>query len=546
MAELHQAQAPVPARWRFLFVAALPLVFFAAALFLSRPEPAPVRASTPEVEQEFLNARIRLQTAAIAFSTGKLAPEIAIVTDRPDVYAPDQDPVPLSGDAVPKYWARMIDYGIEFSLKKALSREFQSMAGFPVIVDSRDRKAWNIFLNGTRSPGRFDMILLDCAFPERIASAGIAPWTEQTFAALARDRALAGTVVAVVLPTDRPHAAVCAVTAMKDVFGNAGTFRFGERIIAASSVPMSAAAQPEGLKDALRHSSPEDGESLSPVFSLTEINNVSALAGYYAGGIVPNDAIYYVLHQDYSDALPAWLLEGVHGNRNRLGRSIGALAYARAELLPRLRAFLPGGVPYGRICAWALGAILLVYMVLRYFVSWKPVHKQAFLAFEDMFFFTGTLSLFCTALLDCQCLQAPGTAAYNWLLPATLPFIGILFLLSLKWPTKVKHKATRIIYLLIGCASYALAFRLAQIPAPLFGCRQFLTGVFFFFPISIFSDLVQTRIQEPVQPGPVIPLAFVLGVAASLAVFAASLCFPLGPVVFAAVICGFRLVFLDN
>ncbi len=546
MAELQQAQAPVPARWRFLFAAALPLVFFAAVVFLSRPEPPSVRDPASGTEQEFLNARIRLQTAAIAFSAGKLAPEIAIVTDQPDVYAPDQDPVPFSGDTVPKYWARMIENGIEFCLMKALPREFQTISGFPVIVDSRDREAWNIFLNETRSPGQFDMILLDCAFPARLTSPGIAPWTSQTFAALAQNRAQAGTVVAVVLPPDRPQAAACAMTAMKNVFGNAGTFRFGERIVAASSVPMSAAAWPDSLKDALRQTSPADGETLSPVFSLTEINKAAALAGYYTGNIVPYDAIHYVLHQDYSDAPPAWLLEGVHGNRKRFGRNIGALAYAKAELLPRLRKYLPGGIPYGTICAWTLGAVLLVYLLLRYFVSWKPVHKQAFLAFEDMFLFTGGFSLFCTALLDGQCLQAPGTTSYNWLLLAFLPFIGILFLLSLKWPTKVKHRAVRVAYLLTGCASYALAFRLAQLPDPLFGWRQFATGVFFLLPVSFFSDLVQTRIMEPVQPGPAIPLAFIFGIAASLAVFAVSLCFPLGPVVFAAAICGFRLVFLDN
>ena len=37
----------------------------------------------------------------------------------------------------------------------------------------------------------------------------------------------------------------------------------------------------------------------------------------------------------------------------------------------------------------------------------------------------------------------------------------------------------------------------------------------------------------------------VLGVAASLALFAVSLCFPLGPVVFAAVVCAYRLILLD-
>ena len=545
MAVLHQAQAPVPARWRFLFVAILPFFFFAAVLFLSRSEPVPVRAAASTAEQDFLNARIRLQTAAIAFSSGKLNPDIVIVTGRPEVYAPDQDPVPLSGAAVPKYWARMIDYGMEFSLKKALPREFQTISGLSVLVDSGDRKAWNTLLNEKRCPGRFDMILLDCAFPACVTSPGIVPWTEQIFAVLAQERARAGTVFAVVLPPDRPQAAACAMSAMKNVFGNAGTFRFGERIIAASSVPLSAATPPVSLKAVLRRPAPEDGETLSPVFSLTEINEVAALAGYYAGGIVPDDAIY-VLHQDYSDAPPAWLLEGVHGNRTRFERSIGMLAYAKAELLPRLRAFLPGGIPCGRICAWALGAVLLVYMVLRYFVSWKPVHKQAFLGFEDMFLFTGSLSLYCTALLDSQCMQAPGTTTYNWLLPAALPYIGILLLLSLKWPTKIKRRALRVTYLLIGCASYALAFHLAQFVDPLFGWRQFLTGVFFLLPVCFFSDLVQARIMEPVQPGPAIPFAFVLGVAASLAVFAASLCFPLGPVVFTAVICGFRLVFLDN
>lgn len=544
MAEL-QPRTSVPARWRFLFAAALPFLFFAAILFLSKPEPAPVRDSA-SAEQEFLNARIRLETAAIAFSSGKLNPDIVIVTDQPEVYAPDQDPVPLPVDAVPKYWARLINGGMEFSLKKALPREFQPISGFPVIVDPRDRKEWDRFLDEKRSPGRFDMILLDCTFPAHVTSPGIAPWTTQTFAALARSRAQAGTVFALVLPPAMPQAAACAMAGMKDIFGNVGTFRFGERIIAASSVPLSAVTPPEKLKDFLRRTSPEDGETLSPVFSLTEINELAVLAGYYAGGIVPDNAICYILQQDYSDAPPAWLLEGIHGNRKLAGRSIGMLAYAKTELLPKLRKYLPGGVPYGRICAWLLGAVLLVYPLLRYFVSWKPVHKQAFLAFEDMFLFTGSLSLFCTALLDCQSIHAPGTTAYNWLLPAALPFIGFLYLLSLKWPTKVKHKAIRIIYLLLGCVFYALAFRLAQLPDPLFGWRQFLTGAFFLLPIGFLSDLVLTRILDPVQPGPAIPLAFVLGVAISLAVFAASLCFPLGPAVFAAVICGFRLIFLDN
>ena len=543
MAELLQKQAPVPARWRFLFLGGLPFVFFAAVLFLFRPGPAPVRDPAPAAEQEFRNARIRLQTAAIAFSSGKLNPEIVIVTDHPEVYAPDRDPDAVYGDEQ-KYWARMIDSGIEFHLNNPVTREFEPIASFPVIVDSRDRKAWDIFLNEKRSPGRFDLILLDCTFPARVTSLAIAPWTTQTFATLAQARAQAGTVFAVVLPQDRPQAAACAMAALKNVFGNAGTFRFGDRIVAASSVPMHAATPPGNLWDALRGPAPADGETPSPVFSLTDIDEMASLAGYYAGGIVPDEAIYFALHQDYSGAPPAWLLEAVHGTPKQFGRDIGTLAYAKAELLPSLRKRLPGGIPYGKVCAWVLGVAMLVYVLLRYFISWKPVHKQAFLAFEDMFLFTGCLALFSVALLDG--LPATPSSACNLVLLAALPFIGLLYLLSIKWPTRIKRKTLRIAYLLIGGVSFALAFWLEQLADPLLGWRLFLTGIVFLIPVVFLGDLVQTRITEPVQPGAAILLAFVLGVAASLAVFAVSLFFPPGPIFFAAAICGFRLVFLDD
>ena len=58
--------------------------------------------------------------------------------------------------------------------------------------------------------------------------------------------------------------------------------------------------------------------------------------------------------------------------------------------------------------------------------------------------------------------------------------------------------------------------------------------------------LVRARLDEPVQPGAAIPLAFILGVATSVAVFAAALFFPLGPIIFAAAMFGLRLVFFDN
>ena len=112
-----QTQAQVPARWRFLFAAALPLVFFAALLFVSRPGPTPDQnTSAPAAEQEMRNARIRLQTAALAFAPGKLDPGVAVVTDRPEVYAPpapaelfdDELTAALANFEVPKYWGRMI------------------------------------------------------------------------------------------------------------------------------------------------------------------------------------------------------------------------------------------------------------------------------------------------------------------------------------------------------------------------------------------------------------------------------------------------------
>lgn len=543
MAELQQRQASVPARWRFFFAAALPFLFFIAALILSRPGPIPLRDAAADAGREFRNARIRLQTAAIAFSSGKLDPHFAIVTDRPGIYAPEQNPVPVpEGVPAPVFWVRMTDSGVELRTNCPLPREFRPLPGFPVIVDPRDRKEWEVFLDGKCCPGQFDMILLDCAFPARVASAGIAPWTSQTFAMIARSRAMAGTVFAVVLPQDRPHAAVCAMTAMKNVFGNVGTFRFGERTVAASSVPMSAVSASGKPGFFRKRTSPEDGETLSPIFSLEDLSKNAALAGYYATGDVPDEAIFHILNQDYSEAPPAWLLEGVRKNRERFGRdAVGPLAYARAELLPHLRKLLPAGLPYGVICAWTLGIGVLVYMLLRYFISWKPVHKQSFLAFEDMFLFTGSLSLFCMALPDV--LSAPGP---GWIMFATLSVsCGGGFLLSFRWPTRIRRRRTRVVYLLIACACYALAFWLRRTAVPLL-VAQLIVTLLFMAPVGIISDLVQTRIQEPVQPGTAIPLAFILGVIVSLAVFAAGLFFPAGPAVFAALICGFRLAFLDN
>ena len=288
----------------------------------------------------------------------------------------------------------------------------------------------------------------------------------------------------------------------------------------------------------------------APIFSLTDINRQASDAGYYFPALseVPEDAIAVTLERDYSDAPPAGLMEEAGKVRGRSGRTVGALAYAKAELLPRLRGRLPGGLPYGRLCAWALGIALFVYLFLRYFISWKPVHKQAFQAFEDMFCLAGCLALYCAALLDGSMSRHP----LSWFWIGMFPVCSIILLAQAQWqerspfasrPARVKRKVPRFVYALLGGLFYVLAFRLIR-----FESHDLIhvAGVgFFVLAVAVFLDLNQGRIVKPVQPGLAIPLAFILGVAASLAVFAVCLLFPSGPAVFAALLC-FRIVFLEN
>ena len=543
MAEL-QTQSGVPARWRIVFAAVLPLAFFAAMLYLSRSGPAP--ASAPRTEQD-ANARTRLETVAVAFSSGKLNPDLAIVTDRPEVYVP-----PDSDATIRKFWPRVPENGFDPGPDVALPREFGPLFSTPAVVDLRNETAREAFLNDTRFPGRFDMILLDCAFPARVVSPEIDLWTTKTLGIFAQKRARAGAVFAVVLPPDNATGAACLVAAMENLFGNIGTFCFGERVIAASSVPLSGAT-PTTLKDLFRKAPREDEEEntpRTPLFALADINELASDAGYYFPGIseVPEDAIVIALEQDYSEAPPAGLMEEADRVRGRSGRTIGALAYIKAEYLPRLRSRLPGGLPYGKLCAWALGIGLLAYLLLRYFISWKPVHKQAFQAFEDMFGLTGCLALFCAALLDCSMSRHP----LSWFWFGMLPLCSIILLAQTQWqerspftsrPARAKRKIPRFVYALLAGLSYVLAFRLIR-----FECHDLIhvAGMgFFAISVAVFLDLIQGRIVKPVQSGLAIPLAFILGVAASLAMFAVCLCFPSGPAVFAALLC-FRIVLLEN
>jgi hypothetical protein len=91
---------------------------------------------------------------------------------------------------------------------------------------------------------------------------------------------------------------------------------------------------------------------------------------------------------------------------------------------------------------------------------------------------------------------------------------------------------------LLAAVLFGLAFfRIVSAPVTL-GLTVLLAVAFAVWPL-------RARMKEPVQPGPAILLAFILGVIVSLGLFAVSLCFPLGPVVFAAVVCAYRLILLD-
>jgi len=322
-----------------------------------------------------------------------------------------------------------------------------------------------------------------------------------------------GGVFAVVLPPDRTEDSACILAFLRHSFGNAGALCFGERVILASA---------------------PDAE---PNFDLDRLNATAELAGYYTDG-VPGNAISLILDENYSDSIPAGLLETAADIRIPRVFTPYCAVFARERLMPKLMRFLPQGFPLQTVCAWILGILLAVYPFLRYFISWKPVHKQAFRTFEDMFYLTGALSLFLMFTHEMMPDDALQFALY-------LVILGFLFygtlgksLKHFKFASVLGHPFGRVLFGLLAPIFFGLAFFLPP--------TGFLTEILALCGLIAASLLVRARMGEPVQPGPAIPLAFVLGIAASLIVFAASLCFPLGPVVFAAVACVFRLVFLDN
>ena len=531
-----QNRSPVPAYWRILFAIALVLAFLFGGLLFVRRDAVPPRDSA----ENGLDARIRLQTAAVAFSSGKLAPRVLILTDWPEFYREKDTPYPefqffqgngkKDDEASPEIFFPHADLVViapvsvpEFGLGGPgdVFSQFRNVHSYERFqhtfgIKKPDPDAGTLeraVKNDGAITAKFDVVLLDCAFPDRFFSRKSLLWSSSFFEMMKEGAMNSGGVFAVVLPPDRPEISACILAFLRHSFGNAGSFCFGNRVILAS------------------------GLNAEPVFDLEKLNATAELAGYYDGEGIPYNAIGLVLEEDYSDSIPAGLLETAHDIAiPGIFTSLRAV-FSRAEYGPRLKRFLPDGFPVQTVCAWLLGILLAVYPFLRYFISWKPVHKQAFRAFEDMFYLTGVLTLF--QLFIFEEIRVFGTSLLLYLFIPVLLWYDDDWKWSWKWTrTVVENAFGRFLMYLLAAFLFGLAF-FRVVSDPMFlGLTVLLAVAFAVWPL-------RARMKEPVQPGPAIPIAYILGVIVSLGMFVLSLCFPLGPVVFAAVVCAYRLILLD-
>ena len=512
--------SPVPARWRILFATALILAFLCSGLLLSRKDTIPPRDNADNA----MDARLRLQTAAVAFSSGKLAPRVLILTDWPESYWKKDDAFPefqkFRDSLVVAGPASIPEYLLVRDFLPQFQRFFYKDIESTELILSLQHGELKQYVDVVQAA--YDVILLDCAFPDSILSRKSLLWSSSFFDRLKKKHMTQGGVCAVVLPPDKPEVSACVLAFLRRSFGNAGAFCFGDRVILAS------------------------GLNAEPNFELDKLSATAELAGYYDGEGIPDNAIGLVLADDYSDSIPAGLLEASHNIAIPQKVFTPFLAvFARAKYGAQVKRFLPDGFPVQTACAWLLGILLAVYPFLRYFISWKPVHKQAFRAFEDMFYLTGVLALF---MMFCQ--EYIQDSGLIWVL--LFPVAIIVFYkpmcdsatgmpqsmpVAAKWGilrTLTEDPVGRFFLYLAIATFFGVAFFQNKHPnAGPFGALFFAA-----FPL-------RARMKEPVQPGPAIPLAYLFGVAASLALFAVSLCFPLGPAVFAAVVCAYRLILLD-
>ncbi len=535
MADL-QSRKPVQARWRIAFATVLVLAFMFGGLLFMRKDAIPPRDNAGNA----LDARLRLQTAAVAFSSGKLAPRVLILTDWPEFYQKEDAPHPefkfflevdrketgpspeahfSHADLVVIAPASVPEFGLGgpgdvFSQFKNIYSygRFERILGIKKPDPGAGTLERAVKNNGAVTT-KFDVVLLDCAFPDRLFSRKSLLWSSTFFDMMKPECMNSGGVFAAVLPSDRPDVSACILAFLRRSFGNVGAFCFGDRVILAS------------------------GLNTEPVFELEKLSATAELAGYYDGEGIPDNAIGLVLEEDYSDSIPAGLLERAHDIAVPGVFTSFRAVFARTRFAPRLTRFLPAEFPVQTVCAWLLGILLAVYPFLRYFISWKPVHKQAFRAFEDMFYLTGVLALF--QLFFHEEIRNYGTTLLLYLVLPVLLWYDEDWKWSWNWTRAVVENAFgRFLMYLLAAVLFGLTFfRVFSDPR--------VSGIIVCLAVICAVWPLRTRMKDPVQPGPAIPLAYLFGVAASLGLFAASLCFPLGPVVFAAVVCLYRLVFFD-
>ena len=476
-----QTQAPVPARWRIVFAALLVLAFCAAGLALMRKDAAP---SSQDGAGDSPDARIRLQTAAVAFSSGKLAPRILILTDHPDFYRNEDASHPefrffqgtgeKAAETAPEADLVVIDPATvpEFGLGGPGDAFFQFRNNFSGRFDRGKRapgagSLGRAVRNGGAAAAKFDVVLLDCVFPDSVFSRKTLLWSSSFFDMMKLETMNSGGVFAVVLPPDRPADSACILAFLRRSFGNAGAFCFGGRVILAS------------------------GLNAEPVFDLEKLDATAELAGYYDGSGIPGNAISLILDEDYSDSIPAGLLEAADAVKIPDVFTTFRAVFARARFAPRLKRSLPDGFPVQKVCAWLLGILLAVYPFLRYFISWKPVHKQTFRAFEDMFYLTGVLALF--LLCTNEEIGNYGTSLLLYLV-----IIVLLCGSDGKWSGKLAGTVAEnplgrfFLHLLAALAFGLVFFRVFSAPIP--------TGLTVCLGVILAVWPIRAKMKEPVQP----------------------------------------------
>ena len=222
-----RAQTPVPSRWRILFATALVLAFMFGGLLFVRKDAVPPRDGADNA----MDARLRLQTAAVAFSSGKLAPRVLILTDWPGFYQKKDAPHPEfrffqgngkhEDEASPEVYSPHADLVV---IAPASVPEFGLGGPGNVFTQFRNIHSYDRFQRTFRMKkpdpdagtleravknngavvSKFDIVLLDCAFPDRLFSRKSLLWSSSFFNMMKEDAMNSGGVFAVVLPPDQP------------------------------------------------------------------------------------------------------------------------------------------------------------------------------------------------------------------------------------------------------------------------------------------------------------------------------------------------------